>query len=191
MELEELINGCIKGNELARKHLYLNYGPTIKSVCRRYIKDSSEALDVFHDCFIKLLHSIEKYKYNGSFDAWIKRLSINFCLDKLKKYNPIIYHEEYVELLDDEAEELKENSLSVNDAIKADFSKDDWNTMINKLPEHYRVVFCLYQLDNFTHADIAKELAIKEKTSRSRLSKAKKQLRVIIDTETKLKLAIG
>jgi RNA polymerase sigma factor (sigma-70 family) len=194
MELEELIKGCSKGSDAARKHLYLQQGPIIKSVCLRYIKDSNEALDTFHDCFIKILHSIEKYNFNGSFDGWIKRLSVNYCLDILKKKNKLSYQKEYTDHLIQEEEnedELKGSAFLVNEAVKADFSKADWNAMIAQLPEHYRITFCLFQLDNYSHAEIAKELNIEEKTSRSRLSKAKKRLRVIIEESIKQKINIG
>ena len=194
MELEELIKGCSKGSDAARKHLYLQQGPIIKSVCLRYIKDSNEALDTFHDCFIKILHSIEKYNFNGSFDGWIRRLSVNYCLDILKKRNKLSYQEDYADNLIQEEEnedELHGNGLLVNEAVKADFSKEDWNAMIAQLPEHYRITFCLFQLDNYSHAEIAKELNIEEKTSRSRLSKAKKSLRVIIEECIKQKNSLG
>ncbi len=180
MELENLIRDCIKGHELARKHLYIKYGPIVKSICLRYIKDSNEVLDAFHDCFVKIIFSIEKYTFQGSFEGWIKRLAVNFCLDTLKKKKRLVYIEEYTDLGLLEEEEGNEE-LIVNQAISANFSAEEWNTMLEKLPEHFKIVFYLFHIDCFSHSEIAKNLNIEEKTSRSRLWRAKKLLRTIIE----------
>lgn len=190
MGIEDLISGCKKGHNESIKQLYVNFGPTVKSICFRYIKQTDEASDTFHDCFIKIIHSVEKYNFNGSFEGWIKRVAVNFCLDKLKKKNVLIYCDEFEDSnfqIESEVDLLEDTSL-FEEALKADFSKEDWKKMISKLPEHYSIVFCLFQIDGFSHAEIAKALTLDEKTSRSRLSKAKKKLREIIQEEIKPQL---
>lgn len=183
MEIRELIQACKDENSAARKHLYLCYGPIIKSICLRYIQESNEAVDTFHDCFIKLMFSLDKYKFQGSFEGWVKKLAANYCLDKLKKTKRLVYTDQVTE---GDVEDKNEDILI--DSESKDFSAEELNEMILALPDPYRVVFNMYQLEDFSHQEIAKTLKIDEQTSRARLSRAKKKLKVLVIEKSKEKL---
>lgn len=177
MDLAKFIKNCSKGDKKDIKTLYLEYGSIIKTVCFRYIKDKNKATDVFHDCFVKLLSSLDKYSFEGSFEGWIRRMAVNYCLDLLRKKEPLTFVEE----LTDHGEEIEETEDSeLEKVLNTDISKDDWQDLIFKLPEHFRVVFCLFFIDNYSHQEIAKTLNIALKTSRSRLYRAKVLLKGFI-----------
>ena len=189
MEIRELIEACKDENSAARKHLYLCYGPTIKAICMRYIKESNEASDTFHDCFIKLMFSLDKYKFQGSFEGWVKRLAANYCLDKLKKTKRLVYTEQVTDgELEDQNNQTNEGILFEENQEKTEFSAEELNDMILTLPDPYRLVFNMYQLEDFSHLEIAKILKIDEQTSRARLSRAKKKLKVILKEKSQEKL---
>lgn len=185
MQEEWYIEGCINGQEKARHHIYVTFGPVLKSICLRYMKENGE--DTFHDCFIKILHSIEKYNYKGSFEGWLKRLTVNYCLDQLKKKNKLVILEPNAlpELADESVdEEVNMDSETMRRLI---FTPEDLLGMVQELPTMYGLVFFMFQMDGFTHNEIARELNIDEQTSRSRLTRAKKKLRVLLTEKAKQK----
>lgn len=161
-----IIEGCKHGVRSAQKALYCHFKPMVFAVCLRYIRDSDESKDVLQDIFLRAFSKIHQYKGQGSFEGWLKRLTVNYCLNVLKKKKQFvttpINDEDFVD--DSEVEELA-------------FSKDVLFEALEAIPIVFSAVFSMYVLDGFTHEEIAEELKIKEQTSRTRLHKAKMLLR--------------
>lgn len=161
MDLEELIKGCIKQSGKAQEALYQRYKNTLFVLCLKYCASEAEAEDNLHNAFIEIFTNISNYKGKGSFEGWMKRITINKAIDSYKKkYNLVSINEN---LADDT--EIEENEL--------DFSMSDLMAMIQELPNQYRMVFCLYELDDYPHSEIASMLSISEGTSKSNLHRAK------------------
>src|SRR5690554_4644846 len=85
MRQEELINNCKKGNRTAQEELYRRYSPTLFGVCLKYSRNKMEAEDNLHDSFITIFSKIDQFKAKGSFEGWMKRISINTILQKYRK----------------------------------------------------------------------------------------------------------
>ena len=111
---------------------------------------------------------IKKYKGIGTFEGWIKRITINKAIDKYKQLNHL-----NIEINDDLLEDvdLSEEDLNIN--------LDTIIKCIQKLPNQYRLVFNLYELDDYSHKDISKMLNISVNTSKSNLHRAKNLLIVL------------
>ena len=187
-----VIKGCVNGQERAQRELYLVLGPTVKSICMRYIKDTNLSKDVFHDCFIKIMGSVKKINGNGSFEGWVKRVAVNYCLDYLRKVQKIQFVNSPVELKDEEAVENEIDVKNINSSAveKAGFTKEELLSMLEELPEIYKVAFSLFQVENYSHKEIANLLNIDEKTSRSRVARARKKLKEILVERTKERLQL-
>ena len=168
MSKEELllIEGCKKDVRLAQQSLYLNYKPVLERICLRYVRDRDEAHDVLHDVFIKIFQCVRQYKGEGSFEGWLKRITINHCLALLKK-NKNIY------IISD----IEEVDVAVLDEEELLYSEKTLNAALMKLPIDFRVVFSLFVIEEMTHKEIAKQLDIPEKTSRTRFFRAKTVIR--------------
>lgn len=162
MELEQLIKACRKNNLKAQGDLYQKYKDTLYILCLKYSKNSDEAQDNLHDSFIEIFNSIKKYKGKGSFEGWIKRITINQAINKYKKERPF-----NIEINND----ILEDTTVTEDDL--DIKLDSILTCIQELPNQYRLVFNLYQLDNYSHKEIASLLNISESTSKSNLHRAK------------------
>ena len=161
-----LIEGCIKENKQCQKELFLRYSGKMLTVCRRYARHQLEAEDLLQDAFIRVFDKIDQFKFNGSFEGWIRRIVVNTAL---KNYQKSSYQKEQIGL-----ENYEEDSLEPS--VYSQLHEEELLRLIAALPDGYRVVFNLYVMEGFSHKEIAKSLNIQEATSRSQLLKARKML---------------
>lgn len=85
MKIEPLIKACKKNNIKAQGELYKTYKDTLFLLCLKYCKTTAEAEDNLQDSFITIFNTIKKYNNKGSFEGWMKRITINKAIDKYKK----------------------------------------------------------------------------------------------------------
>jgi RNA polymerase sigma factor (sigma-70 family) len=184
---EKFINKLKKGHERSYHQLYEYISPSMKMVCRRYVKSESESEDVFQDGFLKIYKNIEKLKSHESFMGWAKRIFINTSIDylNLNKKGKVDYVDEFRDSqFFAEIDEHSDNAINsdfegdisdIDYSIirKVDFSQEEMLEVLELIPEHFRIVFQLYSIDDFKHQEIAKLLAISESTSKTRLLRAR------------------
>jgi len=161
LNTEKLIKECIRRNPKAQEELYLLYKDALFLLCLKYCRNEAEAEDNLHNSFIEIFTSIDKYKNTGSFEGWMKRITINKAIDTYKKTIQLVPVKD--DLPDDTS--VTDNEMNISaDVILA---------LIQKLPDQYRLVFSLYELDDYSHKEIATILSISENTSKSNLHRAK------------------
>lgn len=162
---EELILQCQKKDKKAFDTLYKLYSPMIYGICRRYTGNKAEADDLLQECFIKIFVKIRDYKFQGSFQGWLRRLTVTTAINFLRVKKDI--------LLDDinAGGDLYDKAV-LPDAI-TNLNAQELTALVNKLPTGCRTVFNLYVVEGFKHAEIAKMLSINEVSSRTHLKKAR------------------
>lgn len=165
MLLKKLIKQCQKNNIEAQKELYNLYAQKFFGIALKYSSNYPEAQDNLQDAFIKIFEKIDQYKYQGSFEGWMKRILINTALQKYKK-------QKVYELIHTNIPDEPENVV-----IDQDLSLDELLNCIQNLPTRYRMVFNLYILDGYSHQEVADKLDISLGTSKSNLSRARQILR--------------
>lgn len=137
-------------------------------VCNRYARNGADAEDILQDAFIKVFDKIHQFKFEGSFEGWIRRIVVNTAL---KKYSLRRYEKEVV------GYEIKDrDESSMEPSAYSHLSEKDLLDLINSLPDGYRVIFNLYVIEGFQHDEIAEMLGIQPGTSRSQLVKARNML---------------
>ncbi|MDH7447350.1 RNA polymerase sigma factor [Aquimarina sp. 2201CG14-23] len=170
MSLDQLIKNCKKQDAKAQEQLYRLYGSKLFSICLKYSNNYASAEDTLQDAFITIFNKIEQYKSQGSFEGWIKRITINTALQKYRKQKVFeIIGEEQIEEVEVEIDE---------DQVSLDYLLE----IIQQLPDRYRLVFNLYVLDGYSHKEIAEMLDISNGTSKSNLARARKILKEKIET---------
>ncbi len=160
-KLEQTIKESIKGKSKAQESLYVDYAPKMMGVCMRYAKSYDEAEDILHDGFIKVFQSLKSFRFDGSFEGWMRRVFVNTALERFRTKTRLLFVEEVGEIEEDEQVAVKEAPLEV--MLK----------MIQDLPERYRMVFSLYVLDGYSHVEIAELMQIAVGTSKSNLARAR------------------
>lgn len=162
----DLIAACKKQKAKAQRRVYDKYAPGMLALCRRYVKDISEAEDVMIRGFMKVFDKIKSFEHKGSFEGWIKRIMINESLSFIRK-NKSMYLE-----TDIEAAERKPDLNQLNDELET----QDLLNMVAALPAGYRTIFNLYAIEGYSHREIGELLGISENTSKSQLSRGRSLL---------------
>ncbi len=169
----DIIKGCKEYNSVAQNALYKAYAPKMKALCVRYSSNEEEAKDLMQEGFIKVFSNIKSYNGKGSFEGWMKRIMINTAISYYKK-NRNKFAVEDVSLLN--CRELGSEQEEGVEEIYSEYTSEDLMNALSSLPEQYKLVFNLFCIENHSHADIAQLLSLDEKTSRTRLFRAKKLL---------------
>ncbi|MDO7172201.1 RNA polymerase sigma factor [Mariniflexile sp. AS56] len=169
MSLNQLIENCKRNDAKAQSELYKLFSSKLFSVCLKYSRNYAEAEDNLQDAFITIFKKIEQYKNKGSFEGWLKRVTINTVLQQYRKEKVFEIINENI--VDDVELDIDEDTLSIDYLLR----------IIQELPDRYRLVFNLYVLDGYSHKEIANMLDINIGTSKSNLARARQILKHTIE----------
>ncbi len=166
----QLIDACIANDRKAQKDLYDRYKQAMYTIAYRITGSFEEAEEVLQDAFLSIFRNLTKFRRESTLGAWIKTIVVRTALKKVKKK---VYHEPIEDYHQrEDFINWGHTSLDVEYLEKA----------IHSLPEGYRTVFVLVEIEGYPHKEIAKMLGISEGTSKSQLFHAKKKLRNILES---------
>lgn len=169
---QQLVEKAKQNSRSAQSQLYELYFKAIYNSCYRIIGDQFTAEDIMHDAFIEAFKNIHQHRGQVTFGAWLKKIAINRSINYLKKEKLIAHKLEDYRIENQEQEENSEN-----------FSIKDIKLTLKELPPNYRLIFSLYLIEGYDHDEIASILKISASTSRSQLSRAKKQVRTLLEQQ--------
>jgi RNA polymerase sigma factor (sigma-70 family) len=164
----ELVQGCSEGKAAFQERLYRRYFSFAMSIAIRYTRDETEAMEIVNDSYMKVLDSLGGYDATRSFKPWYGRIVVNTAIDAYRKNLKLkgaLSTDEYPDLEGSEPE------------IESDLTVTDILSLLNQLPANYKVVFNLYEIEGYTHEEIAVMTGVTTSTSRSTLTRAKKMIR--------------
>jgi len=172
LSLDQLINDCKKNDTKAQEQLYRLFSSKLFSICLKYSRNYAEAEDNLQDGFLIAFDKIHQFNFKGSFEGWIKRIMIN---NVLQQYRNVRFMEPMNDTISDDVDiDLDDENISM----------DYLMTIIQELPDRYRLVFNLYVLDGYPHKEIATMLGIMTGTSKSNLARARTILKEKIEKYT-------
>jgi RNA polymerase sigma-70 factor (ECF subfamily) len=166
----EIIEGCKKGIAKYQEALYNRFSAKMMSICIRYSKDVAEAEDNLQEAFIRVFSRIHQYN-GGSFAAWVRQVFVSVCINAYRKNKKYQKNQPLHEVFDQENHDPD---------IFSQISADEIHKKIEMLPHGYRMVFCLYVVEGYSHREIAEKLGISEGTSKSQLSKSRVLLKKML-----------
>jgi RNA polymerase sigma-70 factor (ECF subfamily) len=169
-EEKKLVKQCKRKNARAFDRLYNRYSPVLFAICMRYASNKTEAEDMLQESFLTIFNKIDSYRYQGSFEGWLKRITVNTAINIIRKnarsLQMTMTKDEYHEVVAQESDVISQ------------MSEKDILNCIQHLPSGYRTVFNLYVIEGYKHKEIAEMLNISENTSRTQLIKARKALKL-------------
>jgi len=178
-EIKNIINGCLLGNRRDQELLYRRYAAKLYAVCLQYSGNDEEARDILQEGFIKIFENLVHYKYEGSFDGWVRRIVVNTALEKYRsKHN--LYRV-------DDIDQIPEQNAEPDNEDYAGLGARDLMEIIRELPPRYRIVFNLFAIEGYSHKEISDMMSISEGTSKSNLSRARVILQRRVGSYTGLK----
>ncbi len=164
-----IIEGLKSEDRKCQEMLYKQHSAFLLSVCKRYVKNSADAEDVFIEGFYKILSKIKMYSGKGSFEGWMRRIMVNESLMHLRKNNNF-------------SMTLELSKVNIKYEVNYDENIDYQKLIkiLDYLPTGYRTVFNMYVIEGYKHREIAEKLDISINTSKSQLIQARKRLQEII-----------
>lgn len=166
MSLDQLIKKCKSNDTKAQSELYKLFSSKLFSVCLKYSRNYAEAEDNLQDAFITIFKKIDQYNNKGSFEGWLKRITINTALQCYRTQGVF-------DIVNDQL--IEDETVTIED--EEDISIDYLLQIIQELSDRYRLVFNLYVLDGYSHKAIAAMLKITIGTSKSNLARARQILK--------------
>lgn len=168
--LQTLISGCRKGDRKSQEHLYQKYYAYGMSVCLRYTVNEEEAIEVLNDSFMKVFTKLETFDTGKPFQTWFRRILINTAINYFHRNEKHQHHQP----LEGSTE------LAYEQHILSQLSYKEIIRLVQQLSPVYRTVFNLYVIDGYPHEEIAEVLQISVGASKSNLSRARANLRVML-----------
>lgn len=182
-EKAALDNEAIRKIRSGQKELYAElvrrYHRKVSGYCLFMLKNHSEAEEAAQDVFVKAYRSLGKFKGNSAFATWLYRITANHCLDILRKRtrHKTLSLEALMEAGGDNINSL----FSAPDKAAAGMeNKDLAGKILSALPEQYRLILTLREAESLEYREIAAALDCSLETVKSRLSRARKQLREML-----------
>ncbi|GGA77359.1 DNA-directed RNA polymerase sigma-70 factor [Flavobacterium palustre] len=166
--IEHYIRQCIENDRGGQQKIYQLFAPVLYGLCIKYMKNEDDAKDVFQEAFVIAFQKMSQYRFEGSFEGWLKRIFINKLIETLNKrkrempFLDVLHQEDFA----DEEQEIDAFSIPQEKLLE----------FIQHLPDQYRLVFNLYFFEKMKHKEIADLLNISEGTSKSNLNRAKSNL---------------
>lgn len=178
-QLLKLIALCKKNDRKAQFDLYKWWFSDLMQMATRYKKNREDAAALVNTAFFKAFTNIEKYDINVPFEAWLRQIMKNTIIDEYRKESKI--PESASEFSNEEGEEIiySENAVDYN-LIEKEMSAEEAEKILHRLEENERVVFNMFEMDGYSHKEIAETMGISERTSKRYLAGAKKNLQEMV-----------
>ncbi len=173
MTEEELVRGCVEGKPLFQQALYKRFAGMMKGVCMRYSDTIEEAEDILQDGFIKVFMNLKNFRQDGSLEGWVRRIMVNTALNHYRANQKSAHHANIDEIGEFVPDVRIDNYDKLNTRVLL--------KMIEELPTGYRIVFNMFEIEGYSHKDIANVLNVSINTSKSQLLKARRALQIKIN----------
>ena len=170
----QLIKQSLQNNRQAQQELYEKFSPKMLSLCAYYIKDLQQSEEVMLNGFLKVFTKLKQYSNKGSFEGWIRKIMVFECISYLRKKNNLLFTD-HIEIF----EPIIENEVELTIAV------EDLHNYINALPEGCKIVFNMYVIEGYKHAEIAEILNVSVGTTKTQLYRARKALQDMISSHKK------
>jgi RNA polymerase sigma-70 factor (ECF subfamily) len=157
-----------QGDPKSQREFYELFKARIMGLCRRYTKNKEEAEDVFQEVFIRIFQNIHQLQDVDHLEQWMCKVAVNTAVNH--------YHKNKRHDHEGEHNGFRRHN-SEYELILSQFTDELLIRLINDLPDGYRMVFNLHEVEGYSHAEIGDMLNISEVTSRSQLNRAKQTLK--------------
>jgi len=182
----ELLECLRAGDEICFETLVRQLGPLVLATAKRYLRSEAEAADCFQDTFLAVFEGINKFEQRSSLRTWVRGITINQCLMRIRKQGR--RQEESIEHLlpvfDENGDRIETAGLIQSSAISASIDSTRVKTIvrekINELPNDYRLVLLLRDIDGYTTKETAAILRIRINAVKTRLHRARSALKSLL-----------
>jgi len=157
-----------QGDERALRDLYDRHVDRVFRLAYRLGGDEELAREYTQDAFVRAFQKLDQFEGRAQFATWMHSITVSVCMNGLRKRKKIREREMAIDEIADPGR---------NDPVSTPHLRDRLFRAIDSLPDLYRTVFLLYDVEGYRHDEIAEILDVAVGTSKARLSRARSQLR--------------
>lgn len=185
-ELTYHVGACALNSRESQKVIYNSFYGYAMAICDRYASRQDDAIEILNDGFLKIFKEIHHYQpaYTdvvSSFKGWLRKIMVYTAIDHFRKHHK---HQMVTDL-----DQVVYPVAAVNEDAIDKLSYDEIIRAVQELSPGYRTVFNLFVIEGLSHDEISDKLGISTGTSKSNLSKARRQLQKILFKQNQLQLA--
>ena len=185
-ELTYHVGACAQNKRDSQKILYNSFYGYAMAICDRYTSNEEDAVEILNDGFLKVFREIHHYSPSyadviSSFKGWLRKIIVYTAIDHFRKYH------KHKMVMDLDQVVIQVPSIS-EDAVDK-MSYEEIIRGIQELSPAYRTVLNLFIIEGLSHDEIAGQLGISTGTSKSNLSKARRQLQKILFKQNQTEIA--
>ena len=169
-----LVEDARLGDREAFGQLVLRYERRLLRVIQRFVRDPDLAEDLAQEAFLRVYERLDQYDASRRFGPWLFRIGVNVTLDFLRRRKRRVW----ASLFTDAGRDKDPDPAAADPRVSLDLNQEVWR-VIEQLPEKYRTVLVLRDLEGFSTSEIAAILNRREATIRWRLAEARNRFQEI------------
>ena len=184
-----LVEQSRKGDVDAFEELIRDYKKNAYNIAWGMLRNIQDAEDASQEALIKAYINIHNFNMQSTFKVWLYRIVVNTCIDfKRKKNISTVSIDENIDLGENNRlhREIADNSGNPDILFEKNFNSSLVNNAVNKLDDNYKNIIILRDIQGFSYSEIAEILSCNLGTVKSRLNRARKNLKGIIENEQKI-----
>jgi len=175
---EELVHKAQGGDNLAFEQLVTRYEGKIYNLVFHLTGNKTIAKDILQETFIQAYRSIKKFRGKSKFSTWLYKIAVNYCLMQRRKKKITVSLDEYLKTDKDEApRQIPDWADSPSASIDNSELKEKLNSALDELPDDYRSVVVLSDVEGMSNKEINKVLGLSVSAVKSRLHRVRLFLR--------------
>ena len=181
-----LLDGLLAGDEGVFEGLVREQGPRLLAVCRRFLRNEEDARDALQDAFLSAHRSIRTFQRGSRLSTWLHRIAVNCCLMKLRsrRRKPEEPIEDLLPRFSGSGHQVPPSLAwkeTAEDLLEQSETRRIVREAIDRLPESYRTILLMRDLEELSTAETARLLETSENAVKIRLHRARQALRELLD----------
>ena len=184
-EEDELLREVLEGDASACERVVHVYGPRLIAVARRYLRDEADVADCFQETFLKVFQNISRFEQRSTLWTWIRSIAINECLMRLRRArnHPEQEFDELLPIFDESGcrIDLTAPVKGVEETVHGQDIKRAVRQGIDRMPDQYRTVLLLRDIEGYSTDEAATILGIQENAVKTRLHRARSALKKTLE----------
>lgn len=177
----KLIEAFRKGDEKAFEEIVRRYQRQVANIIYLTLGNREEVDDLSQEVFVRVFRSLDRFEFDSSLYSWIYRIAVNLCIDEIrkKKIRKLIPLDFLTERKLETEKHSKETATGSDELLQKE-KKEIIRSALDKLSPIHRAVILLREYQDLSYGEIAKTLHISPQAVKSRIFRAREELRELL-----------
>lgn len=179
LEDAAVVKRVVAGERALFEILMRRYNQTVFRIIRGYLRDQEEVQDAMQNTYLKAYDKLYQFQGNSAFSTWLIRIGINEALLRLKdlKKSRVVFMSAETEGNGASINQIPDKQMNPEETIVRNEARELLEQAIDNLPEMYRIIYLLKEVEGLDNAQIEESLGLSESNIKVRLHRAKNLLK--------------